>query len=91
MYHEEIQIEGLQSCIPKGQEQVQNRVVTGETEDRTLRYITTFNDQWSKLRNILYRNWNILTNDTRVLKHIPTKPLLILRIDFPTVTLNGQW
>lgn len=50
-----------------------------KTEDNSIRYITTFNNQWGQLRGILTRNWNILVNDARVEKHIPARPQLVAR------------
>lgn len=44
--------------------------------DHTLRIVTPYNNQWSDLRNILFRNWNILTSDTRTAPHVPARPAL---------------
>lgn len=44
--------------------------------DTTPRIITTYNNQWRDIQNLLRRNWNILTNDVRTAAHVPTKPLL---------------
>lgn len=44
--------------------------------ESALRIVTTFNNQWVDVKNILHRNWNILTNDTCMSNFIPTKPQL---------------
>lgn len=42
-----------------------------------LRIVTTLNNQWDEVKNILQRNWNILTNDYRTASFIPEKPQLM--------------
>lgn len=45
----------------------------------TLRIITTYNNQWTDINKILWRNWNILTNDKKVAAFIPDRPRLAAR------------
>lgn len=41
--------------------------------------ITTYNNQWNELNNLLHRNWRILESDTRLAKIVVDGPRLIAR------------
>lgn len=44
-----------------------------------MRFVTTFNNQWSEVRNLLVKNWHILGSDSRSQPHLPDNPLLTAR------------
>ncbi|XP_056413371.1 uncharacterized protein LOC130356211 isoform X2 [Hyla sarda] len=47
--------------------------------DETLRFVSTYNNQWGRIKDILTDNWNILLSDARVRAVIPERPLLVSR------------
>lgn len=49
------------------------------TNTQELRFVTTYNNQWSDIRNLLNRNWHILGSDNRLSPFLPRTPLLTAR------------
>ncbi|XP_056409794.1 uncharacterized protein LOC130332660 [Hyla sarda] len=48
-------------------------------KDDSLRFVTTFNNQWSGLRRILQDNWSILQSDNKIRGIIPKSPLVVAK------------
>lgn len=44
-----------------------------------LRFVTSFNNQWHDIRQILSNNWNILTSDPKINTFVPQVPFLTAR------------
>ncbi|KAM4034697.1 uncharacterized protein ACNLHF_021376 [Anomaloglossus baeobatrachus] len=49
------------------------------TEMGTINLVTTYNNQWYKVRQVLVKNWNILLSDPRLVPFINTCPKLIAK------------
>ncbi|XP_056383123.1 uncharacterized protein LOC130276998 [Hyla sarda] len=46
-------------------------------QEDVLRFVSTYHNQWGKMRYLLQQNWRILQADDRIKRVIPAKPVLV--------------
>ncbi|CAJ0933915.1 unnamed protein product [Ranitomeya imitator] len=67
----------ISDSFPKSQKKLFDKKVRDST--RPLALITTYNNQWADVRNLLGRNWDILLSDKRILPIVSNSPCLVAR------------